>query len=621
MNRVIRPGFKNCYISRLKKAALLYGYLLFFTGLVYGQPHSYHIQKFPGKNGLVQPNQVEEMMKDNKGFLWLLSPTKAQRFDGKNILSFSFDDRLINIQQDDKGTVWIASRQNIYRYKNDFEGFQKLPEYSSTINKYMSLLAGPQKKLYLLTTEGILRWNPVKNKMEPMGIAPFKGGGSFAFLQFYGDWLFYRLSNTTVVRYNTITAAQDSVHVQEPNYFVPVDEDKVWMRQGIGSTVLVSFKTKTIVPIDKAQFDEAFTDNRFFIAAAFAGQQGEFFTMIVDKGYFTYNSETNRFKKINFFNNGNPLTGKPLLTRNNFFKEKDGTAWFTNEEGIFFLNPYTANVRLLRSTSSGNSDQWNNDVRNFAEDNKGNIWFSTANGFCKWDKTKGSIEAWHPDYTASNYLNYSSVKGMGFSNNKVIIGQSEKGFWIFDPVKQTFSRPKFESDSLKKKFESGFNANMLQLHNGNFLVLSGRVWLIDKETFNVKPVQVPEAALISRKAYEDAQGRIWLLGARGIAAVDKNFAVLNSLDDIERGKWYNAIVQIDSTTFWVAAKVLYEVKLQPQKKLSVKPIFPEFTNQHFSNLFKDSLGYIWMCSDDGIYRYVPEKNIAEKFDLSDNIQN
>jgi hypothetical protein len=245
--------------------------------------------------------------------------------------------------------------------------------------------------------------------------------------------------------------------VQQPNYLVPIDEDKVWMRQGIGSTVLVSFKTKTVRPVNKTQFDEVFTDNRFFITAAFEGERGEFFTIIDDKGYFSYNPATNRFKRINFFNTGKLLTGKPLLTRNNFFKEKDGTAWFTNEEGIFLLNPYTANVRLLRSTG-GNNDQWNNDVRNFAEDNKGNIWFSTANGFCKWDKTNGRVTTWHPDFTATNYLNYSSVKAMGFSNNKIIIGQSEKGFWLFDPVKQTFSRPEFEADSLKKKFENGFNA-------------------------------------------------------------------------------------------------------------------------------------------------------------------
>jgi ligand-binding sensor domain-containing protein len=581
------------------------------------------VQKLPQKNGLVQPNQIEEMMRDSRGFLWLLTPSKAQRFDGKNILSFSFDDRLMGIQQDGDGKIWITSRQNIYFFKNDYEGFEKLTAYSSSVTKYLSLLVGPAKKLYLLTTEGILRWNSTTNKMESMGIPPFKGGGNFAFLQSNGNCIFYRLSNTTVVRYNTITAVQDSVHVQQANYLVPIDADNVWMRQGIGSSVMVSFKTKTVSPVNKSQFTEAFTDNRFFITGGFAGQPGEFFTILNDKGYYRYNAAKNRFTKINLFYNGLTLTSKPLLTRNNFFKEKNGTAWFTNEDGLFFFNPYAGSVGLLRSNNTRGSGQWNNDVRNFAEDNNGNIWFSTANGFCKWDKSNGSIQSWGPRFDADNYLNYTSVKAIGFSNNKIIIGQSEKGSWIFDPKKQTFSRPKFEADSLKKKFEDGFNANMLQLRNGNFLVLSGSVWLIDKETFYAKLVKVPEAALTSRKAYEDAQGRIWLLGARGIAAMDKNFNLLYSLPTLPdniRGKWYNAIVQTDENTFWVAAKNLYEIKLQPQKQLAIRPIFAEFKNQHFSNLFRDSLGHIWMCNDEGMYRYIPEKKITEKFNQSDNVQ-
>jgi putative methionine-R-sulfoxide reductase with GAF domain len=608
----------------LKKQALLYCSLLFFSAGLYGQLPDYDVQKLPGKNGLMPPNQAENMIRDHKGFLWLLAPTKAQRFDGKNILSFSFEDRCLEIQEDEQGRLWVISRQNIYRYKNEYEGFEKLTEYTSLENKYRSLLQGPGKKLYLLTTEGILRWNPAANKMEPMGIPPFKSSSNFALLESCGDWLFYRLSENTVVRYNTVSTAQDSVHVQEANYLVPIDEDNVWMRQGIGSTVLVSFKTKKVSPVNKSQFDETFTDNNFFILGGFAGLSGEFFTIIAYKGYYKYSTAENRFTKINLFYNGLPLTSKPLISLNNFLKENNGAGWLATEDGFINFKLNSGAIRLLRSHNITAWHQptavWNNDIRNFAEDDKGNIWFGTANGFCKWDKTNGKVSAWTPNFTATNYLNYPSVKSIGFANGKIIVGQSEKGFWIFDPATQTFKRPQFEADSIKIKFEKTFNSNMLMLAGGNFLVLSGGVWLLDPKTFLVKQLKVPTSATYSRKAYEDAQGRIWMLGRNGITAFDKNFQQLYGLDDIERGKWYNAIVQINEETFWVAAKGLFEIKLQPQKQLSIRPVFPEFKSQHFSNLFKDSLGHIWMCNDEGIYRYVPEKNVTEKFEQSDNVQ-
>lgn len=97
------------------------------------------------------------------------------------------------------------------------------------------------------------------------------------------------------------------------------------------------------------------------------------------------------------------------------------------------MNPATANMGLLRSGGGTSNSQWDNDIRNLTEDSKGNIWFSTANGFCNWDKTNGFVTTWLPNYTANNYLNYASVKSIGFSNNKIIIGQSEKGFWLLTP--------------------------------------------------------------------------------------------------------------------------------------------------------------------------------------------
>jgi putative methionine-R-sulfoxide reductase with GAF domain len=613
------------YISILKKTILTYCCLHFFTWHAISQLPDYHVQVLQKKIGLVYPNQVEDMIKDDKGFLWLLTPSKAQRFDGKNILTFSFDDRCIAIQQDEEGTVFVLSRQNIYRYKNDHTGFEKLPEYTTAENKYRSLVQGPGKKIYLLTVDGVLKWNRHSKKMEPMGIAPFKSRGSFPFLRSFGNCIFYRLDDSTLLRYNVTTAVQDAVKVQQSSYVVPINEDSVWVRQGIGNSMLVSFKTKTAVPVTAAQFNTNFNDDIFFITGGFSGAAGEFFVILNAKGYYSYNAAKKSFTKINVYHAGRPLQGNPVLNGNNYYRENNGSAWFANEEGLVYFNSRAYHIGLLRSDNSSTqataTDRWNNDIRSFAEDDKGNIWFGTANGFCKWDKKNGHVETWIPNSTVKNYLNYSSVKSIGFNGNKFIIGQSERGFWIFNPAKQTFNRPKFEHDSLKIKFEKAFNTNMLKLANGNFLALSGGAWLIDKETFFVKQISTPPVAAFSRKAYEDAQGRIWMLGTNGIFAADKNFNLLYALHDKVKGKWYNAIVQINEETFWVAAKDLYEIKLQPQNQLSIKRIFTELKNVYFSNLFKDSLGHIWMCNDDGMYRYIPEKKSIEKFEQSDNVNN
>ena len=315
--------------------------------------------------------------------------------------------------------------------------------------------------------------------MEISAIPAFKSSGSFAFLKSFGNYLFYRLNDSTLARYNVVTAVQDAVAVKDANYLVVINEDSVWVRQGIRSSVLVSFKTKTTAPVTCKQFTNPFTDNQFFITGGFAVKTGSYIAVLNNKGYFSYDRATQMFTKVNLFYAGRPVEGKPVISNYTLFREENGTAWFANEEGFMYFNPFVHNIGLLRSNAAGGRQSWNDDIRNVTEDDKGNIWFGTAYGFCKWDKANGNVTTWKPDFAANNYLNYPSIKGLGYSNGKIIIGQSEKGFWIYDPVRQTFQRPLFKADSLKQKFERSFNNNMLKLRNGNFLILSGNIWVMD----------------------------------------------------------------------------------------------------------------------------------------------
>jgi len=559
------------------------------------------------------------MIKDDNGFLWLLSPSKIQRFDGRNLKSFSFSDRLICIQQDKEGTIWLASKQNIYRYQNDYTGFKLIMENNPDSVKYRSLLAGPGKNIYLLTLNNILCWNYSSNKFETIGIHPFKSNTSFPFLKSVDNWLFYRPNDKTIARFNVKTNQTDSLHVNDAMHFFPVNADSAWVQQGVDkSSALISFNTRTVTTISAAQFEEKFTSNRFYVTGFFKRSADEDFVMMNETGYFIYRKSEKKFIKANLFYHGLPLPNE--TPSNSFYQEENGTVWLTNEEGLVFFNPYTNNFGLLRSNNTGNNKSWNNQVRNFTEDQKGNIWFATGGGFCKWNKKNNNVSVWLPNFEAGNYLNYSSVRSIGYNANKIIVGQSEKGFWIFDPVTNTFKRPQFDNDSIKEKFGKEFNNNMIRLRNGNFLVLSSHTWLIEKASFHIRQLNFTGAASILRNAYEDAQGRLWFAGVGGIFVTDNTFKDLYALPDKEKGQWLNAIVQIDTATFWVAAKNLFEIKIAADNRLTIKPIFPELKEILFSLLFKDSLLHIWMCNDKGIYRYIPEKQTVEKFGQSDNIQ-
>ncbi len=581
----------------------------------YAQLPDYQVQMISKKTGLPASSQIREIMKDDKGFLWMIVASKVQRFDGRNFLTFSFDEVCVSIAQDDEGTVWVVTRQNIYRFLNDHKGFEEIGGYLSQTPLYRRMISGPGKKLYLLSSDGITRWNKLTKKFEPFGIKPLVSAGSFPPLKSFGDCLFYKRNDSTLARYNTVTEEEDYVQVTDPNFVFPLNSDSVWVRQYVGRSVLVSFAAKITTTISNSQVEGAAEGDPFFITGSISRSRDEYLVLINNKGCYVYNSSKKTFKRINFFYDGLLFPVKTLPIQNNFYQESNGKVWVVNDEGLLYFNPSSYELNLFSSKG-----EWNNDIRNFAEDTEHNIWFSTANGFCKWDKTSGKVSVWEPKYHADNYLNYSSIRSIGFIGNKVLIGQSEKGFWTFDPLTQAFKRLPVKPDSLYAKFYRDFNHNGLKLRNGNFLALSNRTWLIEEETFTVREIKLPDSAGAMRSGYEDDQGRIWLLGREGIFVVDSNFQELYSLLDKVRGIWYNGIVQIDAETFWVASKNIFEIKLKPNGKLAIRPIFPELKDVHFSHFFKDSLKRIWMSNDEGLYRYVAEKGLIEKFDRSDNIK-
>lgn len=561
------------------------------------------------------PSQIREVLKDDFGFLWLMVTSKVYRFDGRNCVAFPFDEVCVNIVKDEDGIIWTATRQGIFRYNNDYSGFEELKQYTATDYKYRRLLAGPGNKLYLLSADGITRWNKHSKKFEPFGIEPFLSSGSFAFLKHAGNKLFYKQDDSTLARYDVVTGQKESVHVFDPNYVVPLNEDTVWAREFIGNSVLVSFVSKTTTRINTDQFDTAPASNNYFVTGGIKRAPGDYLFLFNNIGCYSYNVASGRFKPVNFFYDGLLLDAKPLPIINNFYQEQNGMAWIANEDGLVYFNPAVNKVNLVSSNGA-----WDNDVRNFAEDGDGNIWFGTAHGFCRWDKKKGTIRSWVPNFESKNYLNYSSIRTIASVRDNILIGQSEKGFWIFNPTSGQFRRPIVSVDSLQGLFERDFNHNMVRLRNNDYLLLSNRLWYFNHLTLKASPVTIPDSVGSFRSGYEDNSGRIWLIGRRGFVVLDKTLHVVISKSERDRGKWLNSIVQINDSTFWVTAKYIYQFTLKENQMSPLSPLFPELRDVHFSHLFRDSLERIWMCGETGIYRYLPSNGVVEKFDQYDNVK-
>ena len=91
---------------------------------LYGQLPDYHVQLFDESEGI--RTDVEHVLKDDLGFIWLTYAEHVQRYDGKQIHEYSIGDRINSILKDRDNNIWITSRSQVCLYKHSQQTFRKV---------------------------------------------------------------------------------------------------------------------------------------------------------------------------------------------------------------------------------------------------------------------------------------------------------------------------------------------------------------------------------------------------------------------------------------------------------------------------------------------------------------
>ena len=70
--------------------------------------------------------------------------------------------------------------------------------------------------------------------------------------------------------------------------------------------------------------------------------------------------------------------------------------WLMHLRGLISFSPEEEQIGLIRGMESIGEKYWQNSVRNFAEDESGNLWMSTSLGFGHWDLSTNQIKMFLP---------------------------------------------------------------------------------------------------------------------------------------------------------------------------------------------------------------------------------
>ncbi len=579
----------------------------------------FHVQLLNESNG-IQTTNISALAKDANGFLWVLSNRMVQRYDGQNATRIEIKgEELLDLAIDSANKVWVTTQSSIKQYINDHRGFEDVKINGAPGARFNKLYVASGNRVWALSNQGLYLYNEKAKAFEPYVVKELQQYNfDRRLLQGYDDLLFFS-NGPLVFILNTITNKVTTVSLLNVRNVTPLTANIVWLSTWNLQTYELDMRTGNITPIKPSQFQPALSSPFILIKNAFHLSGDEYFVSLT-QGCYIYNIHERSFRKCSLYHTGLRLRDDENAFTN--YLDNERNFWMILDEGIVFFKPYVHAIGWLRSPGIGPYN-WNNDVRAVTEDNNGYLWLATFNGFTRLDFNTGEARSFRP---LNSYAGYSfpSVRGLVFDGKNLIVGPTNGGVVIFDPATERFSKPKYvgaHKDSTKSMLETEFISSIYKRSNGQFLVLAkSATYLIYDKDYKVKTLDFTFSTSSPQVAVEDKRGNTWFGTHDGIVCTDDSFRVIFTDTAMSPSRLVTALIMKNDSTVIAGSIGLYELTVS-NGKVSRKKILPELDNQRIHILYEDNLGKYWIGADNGLYRYTPQTNKLEWFDVADNVQN
>jgi ligand-binding sensor domain-containing protein len=585
-------------------------------GCVFAQLPDYHVQLFDESYGM--KSDMEHVVKDNKGFIWLASNEAVYRFDGRTMKEFPFPEFISTLICDEHGRIWMNSRKNIYQFKNDRLGFVRMAMDSSENQSLGKLFQLPGKEIAVQSSTGFYEWNDATQTFQKMKLSALAIPTKMVTTIFsnFNNTLFFASGDSMyaidVVKRTRLTMPR----INDRGFISAISDHDLFITSRGDSTSWFDFSTKKVTTIDfKNEIPGANNDFLYIRSVLNIDSQRVF--LATHAGLLELNLTTRKFRRLKLYHKGYPLDPTPNYF--DLFLDKDKKVWAILGIGLISFSPDRETVGLIRDREANGEYTWPNNVRNFSEDEKGNLWMATSEGFAYWNLRNNEITM-HPAVPgATDRLYIPSVRGLFYDGRYLILGTSSSGAWIYDPKTDHYSRPEYHGDdTLRRKFELDFIRQIIQLPDSNYLIVANQCYILQKDNFRLREFDmVHQKSSRPNLAYIDANKNIWLGKDGGIVCYDSSLNYKNdwkwnqsimSMHELRNGKWLMGTLN-----------GLYKVTIHSDMLDILKDsLFAGITHVDFIEV--DHHGKYWIGCNEGLIRYDPVLSNLEVFDYYDNVQ-
>ncbi|MDR1717724.1 MAG: helix-turn-helix domain-containing protein [Prevotella sp.] len=595
--------------------------LLLVSICIYSQD-TYRFRTLSPKGGFYYDG-VQDIIQDDDGFMWISLENDLQRFDGYEYKKYSshFQNTDIpttclfhNMYKDIRGCLYVSTSNGLFKYHKQSDSFQQITE-----GNIAAISIDTKDNIWYISKGTLCRIKKAGDKPEPVlyNQMPMNNIGYIA----KGESGMYFASYYNRIYYSSYENPGEVTLF----HLLPSDHSIAGIRQIDGYLWILTKK----------------------------------------HGVLKMNILSREIEEQLLFRDKNENT--PLHT---FYVDKNGKIWIGTQKGLYIVNPVTKEHRLYLHSKSDKFSLPNNSVWVIAGDRYKNIWIGTyAGGLCYvnldentgfrtytpfesslnhnlvssfaedgnslWigteggglnclDKNTGMFTSYQ-HMENSNSLSYNNVKSIAFdSEKKLWIAMYRGGLDCFDTKTKKFSHFLNNPGDKESLYSNDLRKIVLEGDSALWIAYQANRSLISYLSFKSgKFTHYP----FDKNAYildmqKDNDGNLWIITHERFYRMNIKTRIVENISSKEQETLNAQSFCMDAeNNVWIGTvgRGLVKYDTSASRFISFRDIL-NFNVSAIYSMCSDNSGYLWLGTDNGLFRYNPGDNSYHRFDESDGLQ-
>ncbi|TKG97356.1 response regulator [Puteibacter caeruleilacunae] len=586
--------------------------------LLFGEQHQLHLYNWNQSKGY-PGGRVQDIKQDEAGFIWLLSAAELMRFDGtefiryklpkailegnNKFLTFSSDTDILVQTSDGRVMMFNIIHQKWQRFSKDISIEESTDQ---TINKIVNsgiwkgnIVRLPYENEYYFLHNGLKRWNVRSGKPERVDIARVLPDN--------------RLENIILDKYNRIWFSMPLFGI---GFYDPDEKEFCWVRnvseRSSWQNGYESFAGLLDQNITKLYFDK----------------QGNLWIGTSNNGIYRIYFEKKRFEVYKFdYREGKGLAHQDISYP---LALKDGDVWigtwggginiWTKEE-LAKSAPEFINIPPMRGVKGRLQ---HGQVFPLQEDGEGNIWFGTYGGGVHYISYENRKEG---NYVFANYQSKDNG-ARNLPSNMVWALNIDSGGDVWIGTNKGLARHNRKKDVFDQQFDEiadpnqfdGLDIGMIAEPFRHQLWIGTRnsgLFYWNRNTNHIKHYTNNDNFIMDDilQCVPGNSEEIWFASREGLYHLNTHNDQFRKIK-LGEGSAINhieSLVKDERNNLWIGTGAgLIHLNTTTEKMRHYWMPGGQQSNSFTQGCSKDSLGYIYMGSRNGMYRYQSSEMLEKR---------